>query len=68
MGKKKKLRSAKVPHKGKEFDGLIFSIRRVKARDFMVFAMKMQQKRARYFRFKIKRRGFRFYTVLMAYK
>lgn len=57
-----------IPKKGKEIDGLIFSIRRVSFRDFQLFYFKMIAKRARYFKFKIKRHGLRFYTVLMAYK
>lgn len=63
-----KLKSSKIPKKGKPFDGLIFSIRRVKIRDLDLFIMKMKSKKARYFRFKIKRKGIRFYTVLMAYR
>lgn len=68
MSKVIKLKSAIIPKKAKPFDGIIFSIRRVKMRDLDLFIMKMKVKRAKYFRFKLKRKGFRIYTVLMAYK
>jgi len=57
-----------IPKKGKEIDGLIFSIRRVSFRDFHKFFMRMRIRKAKYFKFKLKRHGWRIYTVLMAYK
>lgn len=66
--KNKKLKSAKIPLKGKPFDGLIFSFRRVKMRDVDCFIMKMKQQKARYFKVKFKRYKWRILTVLMAYK
>jgi len=63
----KKIKSKDIPHRGKAFEGLVFSIRRVKRRDFELFYLKTKDS-ARYYKFKIKRKGIRFYTVLMAYK
>lgn len=57
-----------IPKKGKPIDGLIFSIRRVRIREFLLFVMKMQNKGARYFKVQFKFHRFRIYTVLTAFK